>query len=154
MERNIFEAAANKAKKVAEDHPTINKSRSHDPVIKKNSNLSGKIVDDYGVEDPEVVKMFSRMREMRLDLENQLDSVKKKGEESKFDVEAYLAKSVHFRPQEIEKSLQDQKEFEEKINDVLSPESCLKKIKKSKEKLTQERKNKTLGSRKKWIPMR
>lgn len=151
MESNIFEAAANKAKKKSTQVVTSNKSTPSDF---KPSKMQGNFQNTYGAEDPEVINMFARMREMRHDLETQLDGVREKGKERQFDVDEYLEKTIHFRPLELEKNIQDQKAFEDKVNSVFPPEACLKKLKKSKEKLTQERKNKSIGSRKKWIPMR
>ncbi|MBA3815620.1 MAG: hypothetical protein H0X29_03700 [Parachlamydiaceae bacterium] len=151
MERNIFEASANQAKK-----PPANKLDENKAGISNSTPLTThlKSMHAYGAGDTEVVDMLSRMREMRQDLEEQLNQIKKKGEERRFDVEDYLEKTVHFPPPDLEKNIQDQKAFEEKVNNVFPPEACLKKIKKTKEKLTQERKNKSIGARNKWIPMR
>jgi len=151
MERNIFEASANQAKKTPGNKSDANKIGTSDstPFVTNSKSLHA-----YGAGDSEVVDMLTRMREMRQDLEDQLNQIKKKGEENRFDVDDYLEKTVHFRPPDLEKNIQDQKAFEDKVNNVFPPEACLKKIKKSKEKLTQERKSKSIGARNKWIPMR
>lgn len=149
MDRNIFEVAANKAKKPSGD--AFSKKEASAPVApNKQPNAS----NAERLKDSEVVEMFTRMHEIRHDLESQLQEVRKKGEEIQFNVDAYIEKTTNFRPFDIEKNIQDQKEFKDKVNAIFPPEACIQKLKKSTDKLTQERKSKSLGSRKKWIPTR
>lgn len=150
MDRNIFEVAANKAKKKKESaSSSSSKKEASDP-----ANTPANYMNVDNINDAEIVEMFTRMHEMRSDLETQLKDIRKKGEEIQFDVDAYLEKTANFHPFEVEKSIQDQKAFQEKVDAVFPPEACIQKLKKSTNKLTQERKSKSLGSRKKWIPTR
>lgn len=143
MERNIFEAASNQAK--SSRSSASDKDSSHLPERQGSSN--------YGAGDPEVEKTLARMNEIWNDLEAQLQGLKKKGEEYQFDIFDYLKKNEILISKELEQNSEIKKFFEEKLMS-LPTEGCFKKVPKSKAKLTQERKNKSLGSRKKWIPVR
>lgn len=148
MDRNIFEVAANKAKKHAP--PSSKKEAADSTALNKQANDS----NADRAKDSEIAEMFTRMHEIRNDLESQLKEIRKKGEEIKFDVDAYLEKTTNFRPSDVEKNIQDQKALQDQVNAICPPEACIQKLKKNADKLTQERKSKSLGSRKNWIPTR
>lgn len=141
-DRNIFEAASKelrkKAKKPVSDQasPPPEPSEAKDP--KKMS---------YGSEDPEVMEMFLRIRKMKRELDSNFNELRSK------DVDRFIEKIASNYPGEVEKMKQKEKTFLDRLNSIFTPEACVKKNPKSKEKLTQERKGKTLGGRKKWIPM-
>lgn len=150
MDHNIFEIAANKAKKPQKNRSDANRP-APDSKIDKVPTVSSSINNPIG--DPEVVDMLARIEEMKHDLESQLREVRLKGEEKNFDVDRYLEKTANFKPQDVEDNIQKQRDFKDKVNKLIRPEACIQKLKKSQETLTRERKSKLIGSRKKnWIP--
>lgn len=104
--------------------------------------------------DYEIEEMLEKMRFMKKDLENQLSAVYQKGKESKINIALLVDNKDHLTEKELEKLQEEEKSLTEKISAVISPESCLKKIPKNKEKMTQERKGKLRGARNNWIPIR
>lgn len=146
IERNIFDAASKKLRKeqkkpASSDQPAAISSE-------KNKQKG------YGDEDPEVVEMFVRIREMKRDLETNMNELRKKGDSFQIDVDRFIENTINTFPGEYDKLKQKEQAFLEKANSLLTPESGLKKVPKTKDQLTHERKGKTLGARKKWIPMR
>lgn len=136
MDENIFEAAAKKTKR-------------HRPE---------KAASKDGAADPsksELTDMLKRIREMKTDLENKLGFIYEKGKEAKVDVDnLFGGTSASFTMQQIEEIRAQEKILQDKLNAIIPPESCIRKVPKSKEKLTQERKGKFRGARQKWIPVR
>ena len=136
MDENIFEAASKKPKrhrleKVASKDGLANPSKS------------------------ELTDMLKRIREMKSDLENKLGFIYEKGKEAKVDVDSLFGEtSASFTMQQIEEIRVQEKILQDKLDAIIPPESCIRKVSKSKEKLTQERKGKFRGARQKWIPVR
>src|SRR5689334_16848106 len=108
VEKNIFEAAAKQAKKA---NPPTPKKETPSPKVLDPALLKEILFKKYGSEDPEVMQMFVRMREMKHDLEKQLDEVRKKGEEFQFDVDTYIEKELKLHPDELENNIKKQKIF-------------------------------------------
>lgn len=152
MDRNIFDAASKKLRK-EEKRPTVQNQPSSSP-LPASEKKEIQLQSGYGDADPEVIEMFHRIRQMKRDIDSNLSDLRTKGESYRIDVDQYIEKSGGLFPKELEKVHQDEQAFINKVNSLFTPEACLKKVVKSKDQLTQERKGKTLGSRKKWIPIR
>jgi hypothetical protein len=139
MERNIFDAAAKmeaSKKKSAQNKPK-------ELLPKTNVDV-----------DPEVKEMLQKMREMRDDLDSQLNSIYRKGKETKIKDTILIEDTGKLTNKQLEEVQAQKKTLLDKINKALPPETCLKKKQKNKEELTQERKNKMRGARNKWISVR
>lgn len=145
MDRNIFEAAAKKSK----GHK---KKQNHQASSQQEQNIPSQETARQDIPETDVAEMFNRMHEMQKDLEKKLADIYERGKNANVNVDLLLQK-YHLLPGNIEKVQLEQKQLSEQINAIITPESCVKKISKSKEKLTKERKNKTIGARKKWIPV-
>jgi hypothetical protein len=145
MDRNIFDAAA---KKLGEQ--SRNKSKSS---AKSAFSTSAPAKKKANSEISETDEMMQRMRVMQQDLDNQMAELRKLGRLHNVDVDLYLENLTKRYPQEMKKVTQAQKELLDAIDNIFSPGTCIKPNSKSKEKLTHERKSKTVAFRKKWIPM-
>lgn len=141
MDENIFEAARKMGtkKKVAASKP------APEAASKKNENLEI---------DPEVKGMLQKIQDMSNDLDNQLDSIYKKGKEAKINVSVLIENTGQLSDKQFEDMQAQKKTLMDKITKAVPPASCLKKKQKSKEELTQERKGKMRGARNNWIPVR
>lgn len=104
--------------------------------------------------DPEIKEMLQKMQDMSDDLENQLETFRQKGKNSKVNVSLLLENTGILSKQQYEEMQKKKDELIEKIAKAIPAKSCLKKKQKSKEELTQERKGKLRGARNKWIPVR
>src|SRR5262249_20873695 len=104
--------------------------------------------------DPEVELMINRMFEMSREIKPKLEDVYSKGKHYNFDVARYMEYIRKSFPNEYAKILDKESELRDRLLKLITPESCVRKIPKSNEKLTQERKGKLRGMRKNWIPMK
>jgi hypothetical protein len=146
MERNIFEAAANEFNKSSKKPQT----KTPQPAKTSKKATDG----EFGVQDPETLTMLNQMRQMRLQLKNQLSEMYDLGKKYHLDVDSLLKTSQNMNPKELQQIFQEGEQFEKQIKGILKPESGVVKRTgpKSAEALEKERKSKTLGSRKKnWI---
>lgn len=137
MENNIFEAAGKQPKK------------------RPSEKKGAKVIATAKVQatSEELDAMLNQMREIRENLENQLAAIYQKGKESNIDMSQFPDNAYALTAKEIEKVQQKELELREKINAITPPESCIRKVPKSKEKMTKERKGKMRGARQKWIPI-
>lgn len=143
---NIFEAAAKihgKASKKVETSKTPPK-KWQAPNLQLN---------------PEVEAMMARMKELQDDVKNKLQKIYQSHGVTEEQVAKYLSNPKNFTPFEWEqlKQAQDlirsQNTMSLLIKDQTATSALVKKAKKP-EELARERKGKTLGARKQWLPMR
>ena len=139
MSENIFEESAKQSKKRLGKPSLVNKPASQKVTNETQTNS-------------EMQKMLGRMQEMREDLEKQLLDLHAKAKAKNLDVERLFGDKYRLPAQHIEAIEQQEKALIAKINEAIPQGSCIKKVAKSKEKLTQERKAKFRGARQKWIP--
>jgi hypothetical protein len=154
--KNIFEAAG-KAKK-----PSPSKSVPSSPHKKEeaarqpNETVSinpTQLLDLH--RDPEINEMLNKMYRMQEDFQGKLSEVYEKAGISPRQIRNFLDNPGNFSP-EVWQRIQGQREsLEKRINEVLKLN--IKKIKSGQilgvTAGGKERKSKTLGARKNWIPM-
>lgn len=123
---------------------------------KKNKALNEKPRNELikNRDSSEIDEMLQKMRDMKVDLEQQLSRVYQKGKDSKIDGAILVDNISHLTRQQLKEIEEQEKILTEKIQAAIPAESCLKKNPKSKEKLTQERQGKMRGMRNNWIPVR
>ena len=101
--------------------------------------------------------MLMQMHEMKKDLEKQLTHLYDLGKVAKVDVDRYFGYRFNLSPKEIALMQEFEKNLTEKVDQVIPPESCIKRLPTEEDKLTEElthkRKGKTRGSRRKWLPI-
>lgn len=152
MDRNIFEAASKELKKKEKSGgspPASNVPASPDLPTKQVPLQSG-----YGAADPDVMEMLHKIREMQRDLDSSMNELREKGKSYHVDVDKFVETSNRLNPVEYEKMKKEEQKFIDRVNEIFPPEANIKKVPKSSDQMTHERKGKTLGGRKKWIPMR
>ncbi|MCB1111634.1 MAG: hypothetical protein H7A37_03630 [Chlamydiales bacterium] len=106
--------------------------------------------------DPEVRQMMSRMEEMRQEVVRRLDFINSNLDKIPNEYQIFLRDVERLTGiQQVDRALSAAKELEEKIDAVLGVKRESKILAKKKKKREQKRGNrgKTLGARKKWIPM-
>lgn len=145
MDRNIFDAAAKKLRKKS--------NNKQNPPNRRASSAAASLNNETGGQNLEVNEMLQRMKSMQQDLDNQMAELRRKGRLYNIDIDLYIENLTRHYPQEMNKVTQEQKELLDSIDSLFTPETCIKPNPKSKEKLTKERKSKTVPFRKKWIPM-
>jgi len=94
--------------------------------------------------------MMRQIREMNQDLQSQMESVSKKSGLSYDELQRLVQKNVG--PADLELLKKSMDELGDKIKGAVGTPNQPKP--KQRENLAGERKAKTLGARKKWIPMR
>lgn len=104
--------------------------------------------------DPETEKIFEQMFKMRDELQNRLGDFYEKTGFSASEVEKFFNNPNNFTQEKWAKIQRDRSELEKKIYNVLGVEVKLQKQKVEKEQTSKERKAKSLGMRKNWIPIR
>lgn len=144
IENNIFDAAS---KKLGKSNKKKVPSKDRRPTSPEEGGQSPTAAD------PEIASMLKKVDLMKRDLEKKLSALYEKGSLYRIDIEKYLNDPTNFTKAEWEKLEKDKDFLYNKVLSVMTPAAGLKKLPKSKEKLTKERKGKTLGSRKNWIPM-
>lgn len=121
---------------------------------KPPSNKEPEIPEIYSGPDKEVRAMLMRIHEMKNDLEKKLTNIYEKAALSKIDIEEFLDNSDNFTKKEWDRIQKNKDALIQNLSLVFTPEDTVRKQPKSKEKLAKERRGKTLGVRKKWIPVR
>ncbi len=147
MEKNIFEAAAKKLgrkskKKISGETPA--------PPTAQAATKS-----PFGTplkhRDPEINEMLQKIDTMQQDLQNKMEDVKQRTGLSDEDIKAFMENPKNFSPADWEKMAKSKEMLGEKVWTALGME--LKPKQHTRENLSSERKGKTLGARKKWIPI-
>lgn len=141
-DKNIFETAAKKL-----GHKE-NKPSSQSP---KQSAKEKPPAQKKAYRDPEVADMMRQINEMNEDLQSKMESISKKSGLSYDDLKKLIDNPKLLSPAQIE-YLKKSKELGEQVWDAVGVPT--KPQIKQRENKMGERKAKTLGARKKWIPMR
>ena len=102
----------------------------------------------------EIEKMLNKMQEMGQDLQTRLEEIQTLGKEKHIDLDKYFGDTYRLTKQELEQIEERERIVREKVNAAFPPESCIRPVGKSKEKLTKDRKGKMRGARQNWIPIR
>lgn len=141
-DKNIFETAAkklgHKEGKSPSESPRPAKER---PPAQKNT-----------YRDPEVADMMRQISEMNQDLQSKMESISKKSGLSYDDLKKLIDNPKLLSPAQIEYLKKSKEQLGEQVWDAVGVPT--KPQPKQRENKTGERKAKTLGARKKWIPMR
>lgn len=138
-DKNIFETAAKKL------------GRKDKTQVKKKAPPKETPSSQPGVyRDPEVNEWMRQIREMNQDLQSQMESVSKKTGLSYDELKKLVEKKA--TPAELEFLKKNMEQLGEKLLGVTGSPNPPKP--KQRENVAGERKAKTLGARKKWIPMR
>jgi len=104
--------------------------------------------------DAEVSKMLDRMNEMRREIEKKVeDACEGKGLTWQ-NVQDYVNEPKNFLPTEWKRLQHRREEVAEKLWASLGTDVKKKKAAVTKKKVAKKRKGKTLGARKRWIPMK
>ncbi len=142
-------------------HPHKNIKPSHQKPTESGSNkpssspeASKKKERPAPPKNPEIEAMLKKIRGMKTDLSTKLQLLYERGKRMGIDVEGIMGNPVNFTPAQWATIQRDKEMLSNKIDEVLFPILGPKKKTKSTAVLTKERKGKTLGSRKKWMPMR
>jgi hypothetical protein len=131
---NIFETAAKSGKKKATP-----KLQTH----KKSTKVSH--------QDPEIQEMLDKIEFMKEDLRTRLDEIHRKTGLSKEILEGMISIPGNFFPATIEKLHKDYDTLRDRAFKAVGKDKTQTK---KRGNISGERKAKSLGARKKWIPMR
>ncbi len=102
----------------------------------------------------DIPQMIERMRAMNQEIQQKIELIYEKTGLPRKKIDAYLSDAKNFTP-EVWHSLQKNIDtLEQKIWSVLGKELKKKTLDKKQEKFSKERKGKSLGARKNWIPMK
>lgn len=176
-EKNIFEAATKqfnkkkldksksleKAEKTSEQSSLPNSSEPSPPSpppppppprqVKKKTNL---------VVDPETREMLEQIRQMKQDLQNKLELIQKKGGALGYGFKQFTQNKKNFTPEQWEDIQKAKRLLGDKIWNAIGKPAPPSLEQSQADSTTPsisppvpgDRKGKTLGARKKWIPMR
>ncbi|PJD96127.1 MAG: hypothetical protein CK425_06910 [Parachlamydia sp.] len=106
--------------------------------------------------DSEMTQMLEKINKMRRDLEKKLEDLHDQSGLTKEQLQAYLDNPQNVGTPQWQKIQQRREELSEKLYGMIGAEERIRAAKKNQEveKNTKARKSKTLGNRKKWIPIR
>jgi hypothetical protein len=138
-EKNIFETAANRLSKKKQE-PKVAKPKSIHP-FKHNK-------------DPETEEMLKKMKDMKEDLKNKIDLIKNKNSAEAKQFKKMLENPSNFSKKEWNDIQKAKKLLGDKIWQAIGKPETPEEGLQSSPSNPMNRKAKTLGSRKKWIPMR
>jgi len=139
---NIFDEAGK--------HPPPSKKSSAVPPISplKTPAATTKLSDE------QLAEMFERARLMKEEIENKLQEVYDKTGMTRKQVENYMKNPKNFTIQEWQNIQIGRQDWEGKLYNIIGQEYKAKREKVVQDQSSKERKGKTLGARKNWIPMR
>lgn len=100
-----------------------------------------------------VQEMLDRIRFMEDDLQKKMDKICELSGMSQKEIESFIENPNNFRPGYWKRAQLQKEQLEEKLYNALGLKAKKNIIKKKKVKLAKERKGKTLGARKGWMPM-
>lgn len=154
--KNIFDAVS-QAKKMPSKKPPVSSAKAT-PAKAPAENLSREKKDAQNLHtDPEINQMLNQMLDMREDITTKLSNIYEKAGLSVSQVKNYLDNPNNFPPDIWQKIQLQRDSLEKRIGDVLK--TYAKKKKKGhvaglrETGGAKERKSKTLGARRNWIPM-
>lgn len=139
---NMFEAAAKKkgSKKKEESKSSPKKKNAAEPAKRK-------------YKDPEIDEMMRKIHDMRHDLLTKLEYIRYKAGLNFDDLQRFMDNPKNFTPAEWEKMQQTKMNIGEKAWAAIGVD-LKEKAAQAKMVKPGDRKHKTLGARKKWIPVR
>lgn len=150
---NIFDAASQKLGKKAKS------LKEGAPAAGSKPSTTKRIAEQ--VVDPEVQRMLDRMKWMKQDLDDKMEALKKKSGLNDEQFEKYIQHLAGLDIVKLEESKKKRAELEEKILNVVGPSNQQRALQiqsteppKSKPLTEKERKSKTIGARRNWLPMR
>jgi hypothetical protein len=103
--------------------------------------------------DPEVREMMKKIEDMKQDLSNKMENIHRKSGLTYDQIRVYMENPKNFSKTEWEKIQKTKDELGEKVWNALGQE-LKPKTTHERENIAGERKAKTLGARKRWIPMK
>lgn len=146
IKTNIFEAAAKKLAlkkgKIEPASPSKNAAKVAAPVAPLQKHR-----------DPEIRDMMKKIDEMKQDLLKRMELIHLKSGLTYDQIRGYMENSKNFTPAEWEKLQKTKNELGEKVWNTLGQE-LKPKTAHVRENIAGERKAKTLGARKRWIPVK
>jgi hypothetical protein len=146
---NIFDEAS----RLAKNKKKVSATKQTRKIIEKANPLSP--LQPTHLNNPEVEALLAKASKYHEDIVNKLDMIQKEIGMSIKDVKEFLNNPSNFKPEEWQVIQQQRIALEENLFTQIGGESVKKEIKKKQiAKSDKERKNKTLGARKKWIPIR
>lgn len=128
-------------------------SNIFEEAAKKGKNSPKKEKKSYKIDSKAVDKMIAQMKEMNKDLQEQIDTLCKKTGLSFEAIKQLTENHKSMDPNAWGKMAQAKKEFEQNVATIVKQDSKSA-PKKTQGEIAKERKAKTLGARKKWIPMK
>jgi hypothetical protein len=156
-EKNLFETAAetlgSKKKKKGKGSPPSEVMRRPVP----DTDATKKKVEIPKVpQDPEISSMMGKIREMQSDLQSRFDKLYKDTGMDASKIKDFIDNPKNFLPTDWEFLQQNKKILEDKVWNAVGEElkPTHEKTIRTRANIADERKGKTLGSRKKWLPMR
>lgn len=152
-EKSLFETAAETLGSKKHKKKEVEGPRQPVPdkdVTKRKESIIPKIPPDN-----ETQEMIAKIRTMQADLQSRFDVLYKKSGKTPEQLMEYLNNPKNFLPKDWEFIQKHKQVLENRVWDVVGEE--LKPVKnkiRTRANLDDERKGKTLGARKKWLPMR
>ena len=101
----------------------------------------------------EVQEIFARMWRMQQEIQEKIDLIYEKTGMTRSKIESYLSNSNNFNPGVWDSLQKNIESLEQKIWSTVGKDVKKRSVDKKQQKLSKERKGKTLGGRKKWISM-
>ena len=152
-DKNIFETAAKKLGKNKGKQPSgpvpLKPVADKDPTPTPNRPIIPSLP-----RDPQTQAMLNKIRTMQADLQQRFELLYKTAKMSAEEFKAYLANPKNFSKKDWEFVQKNKNILEVKVWDTVGTELKPSTSGRKRENLDQERKGKTLGARKKWIPMK
>lgn len=104
--------------------------------------------------DEQIAEMFERARRMKEEIESKLQEVYDKTGMTRKQVQNYMQNPKNFTVQEWQNIQIGRQDWEGRLYNLIGQEYKAKREKVVQDQNSKERKGKTLGARKNWIPMR
>jgi hypothetical protein len=149
---NVFGSSAKKQKKKAEKDPSSPPTGSYPPPPTTHRTRTSVKIPTL---NPEVTEMLNRMDSMRRELEDKVNEIVQKSGWSKDRVWGFLNKTKQFKQEQWEKMENEVNSFNLKVWTSLGWEWSVKTPKHDVvQHVSQEKKARMIGGRRRWIPMR
>lgn len=141
---NIFDEAGKKSSTPKKKEPAVPQAPVAGVPPLPNVNIT----------DDQLAEMFERAKKMRTEIEEKLQEVYDKTGLTRKQVETYMNNPKNFSIQEWQNIQIGRKDWEGRLYGLIGQEYKEKRQKAVQDQSSKERKGKTLGARKNWIPMR
>lgn len=150
--RNIFEEASrSRVPRRIERKPEVEEEVKQSQIV-DNVNVESSSSAALSNEDADV--MLSKMHTMRRELEEKMDDVISLAGVSKEEVTTFLDNPDNFSPTEWEKVKEKKEELAKMAMQITGQKDNKRKVARKEEADTKKLRQKSLGGRKRWIPMR